>query len=856
MSEPVPTPSVHVGVPAASRRPRAGGRFLSVGDGKLWVRGVTYGTFRPDAYGEEHRVERVERDFAAIAAHGFNTVRTYTVPSRWLLDAARRHGLRVMVGLPWEQHVAFLEDRRRARSIEARVRAGVAACAGHPAVLCYAVGNEIPAPIVRWHGAFAIERFIERLVESAKREDPGGLVTYVNYPTTEYLRLDALDLVCFNVYLESEERLLAYLARLHNLAGNRPLLLTEIGLDSRRNGRETQARSLEWQVRTAFASGCAGAFVFAWTDEWHRGGHDVVDWDFGLTDRRRAPKPALAAVRNVMAEVPVAKARSAWPRISVVLCSFNGARTIRECLDGLLGLEYPDVEVIVVDDGSTDDTAAIAREYPFRLISTPNRGLSAARNTGLAAATGEIIAYIDDDASPDPHWLTYLAATYTSTDHAVVGGPNIPPPGDGWLAECVANAPGGPTHVLLSDLEAEHLPGCNLSFRKAALEAIGGFDPLFRVAGDDVDACWRIQERGWTLGFNPAAMVWHHRRGSVRAYWRQQRGYGRAEALLEQKWPDKYNTAGHLSWGGRIYGGLDRAYGWSRSRIYHGTWGTALFQSIYQPVPGRFASLPAMPEWYVVILALAVLSALGSLWRPLLVMALPLLAGAVTASVIQATGSAARARLCEAPPGRLGRWRSRALIAFLHVLQPLARLVGRSKHGLTPWRRRGTPSFAIPFRRRFIVWTERWHEPAEKLQALEATLRASRSTVVRGGDFDRWDLEVRGGALGAARLRMTTEEHGRSRQLWRFRVWPRCSTATAVLGVPLGALTLGAAFDGAWSAAIALGAAAMLLVLRALDECGTATAAFLDARQTMEGWPQPGVSGDDVPAGSSEHRAA
>src|SRR5204862_745152 len=106
-------------------------------------------------------------------------------------------------------------------------------------------------------------------------------------------------------------------------------------------------------------------------------------------------------------------------------------------------------------------------------------------------------------------------------------------------AESAANAPGDPIHVLLSDDDAEHIPGCNMAFRKEALEALGGFDPRFRTAGDDVDVCWRIQERGWTIGFNPAAMVWHHRRGSIRAYWRQQIGYGKAEALLEQKWPHK-----------------------------------------------------------------------------------------------------------------------------------------------------------------------------------------------------------------------------------------------------------------------------------------------------------------------------
>src|SRR5437667_132830 len=532
--------SLPTGVPTLVR-PRARGKFIFTGDEKFYVRGVTYGAFHPDASGREyHDLDVIERDFAQMAANGINTVRIpHTTAPRSLLDAAQRHGLRVMVGLSAEQYLGFLIDRKKSVSeIEALVRAKVREVAGHTALLCYALGNEIPAPMARWLGRRAIERYLERLYRAVKAEDPDGLVTYVNYPTTEYLQLPFLDLVCFNVYLESQARFEAYLARLQNIAGDRPLLMSELGLDGLRNGEGVQARSLAWQARTAFAAGCAGVFVFSWTDEWYRHGHDVEDWGFGLTRADRTPKPALGAVREVFAEVPFA-ANLPWPRISVVVCTYNGARTIRDCLEGLERLAYPDYEVIVVDDGSTDATAAIARQYDCRLIRTENRGLASARNTGLRETTGEIVAYIDDDAYPDPEWLTYLAAAFRrarSPMPAAVGGPNIPPPGDGPIAQCVARAPGGPSHVLLSDLIAEHIPGCNMAFRKSCLQAIGGFDPQFRVAGDDVDICWRLQKQGWTIGFSPAAMVWHHRRNSVRAYLRQQKGYGKAEALLEKKW--------------------------------------------------------------------------------------------------------------------------------------------------------------------------------------------------------------------------------------------------------------------------------------------------------------------------------
>src|SRR5205085_1011387 len=161
-----------------------------------------------------------------------------------------------------------------------------------------------------------------------------GLVTYVNFPSTEYLELPFLDFLCFNVYLEQRERLEAYLSRLQNLAGDRPLVLAEVGLDSRRNGEEEQAHSLRWQVRAAFAGGCAGVFTFAWTDEWWREGIEIEDWDFGLTTRARQPKPALAAVTGAYADAPLAPAQG-WPPVSVVVCTHNGAATLEDCLDGL-----------------------------------------------------------------------------------------------------------------------------------------------------------------------------------------------------------------------------------------------------------------------------------------------------------------------------------------------------------------------------------------------------------------------------------------------------------------------------------------------------------------------------------------
>ena len=816
----------------ARPRPRAAGKFIFVGNEKLWVRGVTYGTFRPQPDGSEALdPEMVEHDFALMAASGFNAVRTYTVPPRWLLDAAMRHGLRVMVGIPWEQHIAFLDEAERRRSIERRVRAAVRSLRGHPALLFYAIGNEIPAPIARWHGARKIERFIQRLYNAAKAEDSGALVTYVNYPTTEYLDLPFLDLVCFNVYLESKDRLEKYLARVHNLAGDRPVILAEIGLDSRRNGAAAQAESIHWQIRTTFASGAAGTFVFAWTDEWHRGGYDIDDWDFGLTTRDRRPKPALAAARRAFAEAPF-PSRMQWPRISVVVCSYNGARTLRDCCEGLTRLSYPNYEVIVVNDGSTDGTEKIAAGYGFRVINTPNQGLSNARNLGCQAATGEIVAYIDDDAYPDPHWLAYLANAFMNTDHAGIGGPNLPPSGNGLIADCIAHAPGGPVHVLVSDEEAEHIPGCNMAFRKSALEEIGGFDPQFRAAGDDVDICWRLQKKGYTLGFTPSAMVWHHRRNSLIAYWKQQVGYGKAEAVLERKWPEKYNAAGHLTWAGRVYGnGHTHALG-KKWRIYYGTWGGALFQSRYDSPPGLLSSLPLMPEWYLIIMALAWLSAVGIFWPPLLAFA-PLLILALAAPAAQAIMSGARAPYCEVTHGAIKCFGMHALTAWLHLQQPLARLCGRIRYDLTPWRKRGVEGTTLPTPRSLSLWSETWHAASERLAAVDRALRSHGVSVVSGGDFDEWDLEVRDGVFAAVRMRMAAEEHGGGKQLVRFRAAPVFSKGAVFLLIGVLGMSLGAAHDHAWIASGAIGVVAAILFARIFQDCATAMSAVVSTLQRL-----------------------
>ena len=819
---------------------------MLVGTEKFHVRGVTYGTFRADDGSAFPPPARVEDDFAAMAAAGINSIRTYVPPPAWLLDAALRHGIRVMVGFAWEQHVAFLDDRDRAQRIAARLGDEVRACEGHPAILCYSIGNEIPAPIVRWHGKRPIERFLERLHWEAKSADPEGLVTYVNYPSTEYLELPFLDLTSFNVFLEQEGAFESYLARLQNLSGDRPLLITELGIDSQRNGVDAQARTLEWQVRHAFATGAAGTFVFAWTDEWHRGGHHVLDWDFGLVDRERRPKPALEAVSRAYAAIPFAPG-GPWPSVSVVVCTHNGQQTLGECLARLNSLSYPDYEVIVVNDGASAACARIAEEHGAILIQTEHRGLGHARNRGIEFSRGEIVAFLDDDAYPDADWLQYVAALLRANGHAGVGGPNIPPDDDGFVAECVAAAPGGPIHVLVSDREAEHVPGCNMAFRRDLLAEVGNFDERFEVAGDDVDLCWRLQKANRTLGFSAGAVVMHRRRDSVRRYLRQQYGYGKAEALLERKWPTHYNRAGSSRWSGRIYEAPVAQTPRRRSLVRYGTWGSGLFQSIYDP-PRALSGMLQAPEGLLLVALLGEISALGLLWSPLLVAAPAFFAAiAWILGAAVANGWRAHHRIPGQPLGET--LKRRAVTSLLFFLQPFARLAGRLRNGLSPWRRRTQASPTLPWPRTVEIWSERWRDPQAWIEQLQDALAASGGFIRSGGPFDRWDLDLRAGAFGGVKIRTAVEEHGNGKQLLRARIWPRTTTAGRLVVLVLVLLALVAVHQGEPAIAIAIAVGAILMVTFGLEGMATATRLALAELEALADEEDPA---EELPLAPSE----
>ena len=758
----------HRRVQTVTNRVRRDGKFFRLGSEKFYVKGVTYGPFKPNANGEAlPEPQQVRLDFAQMLELGANSVRVYHVPPAWFLDLAQEMGLKIFLDVAWAKNLTFVGDAQITRQAQEAVRQAARACGNHPAILAISVANEIPPDIVRYVGRPKIEDFIEELVDIARAEAPDCLFTFANFPTTEYVQPRNVDFVCFNVYLHDEAVLRNYLARLQNIAGDKPLMLGEYGIDTRNEcSQEKQAEILCSHVHAVFEEGLVGTFIFSFTDEWYTHGYAIAEWAFGLTTADRRPKAAFAALRGLLAKVPQT-AQIALPMCSVVICSYNGANMVATCLRSMQKLRYPSYEVIFVDDGSTDNTQEILMDFPWvRNIRQDNKGLSHARNVGMEAARGDVVVYTDSDCEADEDWLYYLALSLVRSGHAGMGGPNLIPDEGSWVADCVGLSPGGPTHVMIDDRTAEHVPGCNMAFYRSVLKQVYGFDSQFRKAGDDVDLIWRIQNQGQSIGFSPAAQVWHYRRNTIRAYLRQQRGYGEAEALLKYKHPDRFNTLGASHWRGRIYGSDQIGVRIGADVIYHGIFGTGMFQTIYRRPASLGAAMMMSIEWH--LLAGFVL-VLGLAFTPLLAVAAGMF---LTPMVLACVAD------WQSPVPRHRHPLSRLLIAYLHFRQPISRGWARYsvrlrakvlKHEARGYQRHQD----LPVDPQDCRTLRYWSDTKDRLTLLEQIHREVRAAGWRmriDSGWHEWDMEIYGSRYVKVRLTTATEHHHGTGMLTRVRV--------------------------------------------------------------------------------------
>jgi glycosyltransferase involved in cell wall biosynthesis/heme exporter protein D len=779
-------------VEPVTNRVRRDGKFFRLGAEKFYVKGVTYGPFKSGS-DDGHPLPspaQARRDLRQMCQLGANCVRIYHVPPKWFLDEAEAAGVRVFLDVAWPKNLNFVGDAELTRHAHDAVRNAARACGNHPAIFAISVVNEIPADIVRFVGAKKIEAFIDDLVAIAKAEAPDCLVTFANFPTTEYVNPRAIDFVCFNVYLHDDGVFRNYLARLQNIAGDKPLMLGEYGIDTfREYDEQKQADILLKHVKAVFDEGLVGTFVFSFTDDWFTHGYQIEDWAFGLTRMRRdadgfrEPKPAFHALAGIFPRVPqVSDAK--LPKVSVVICSYDGASTVEACLSSMGRIKYPDYEVVFVDDGSKDHTQEILKKFPWVVnVRQENKGLSIARNVGAQTATGEVVVYTDSDCEADEDWLYYIALGLIRSGHAGIGGPNLIPDEGSWVADCVGLSPGGPTHVMIDDRTAEHVPGCNMAFYKWAIDLVRGFDSQFRKAGDDVDFIWRLQHLNQSIGFAPAAQVWHYRRNTIEAYLKQQRGYGEAEALLKYKHPDHFNTLGASHWRGKIYGSDMIGVRVGRDVIYHGLFGSGLFQTIYRKQASVTAMMLMSIEWhllygfaFVLSLAFASLGMFNPVFWMAVAMAIVPMLLAVVASI-------------QAPMPKHKHWLTRPLIAWLHYRQPIARgwarysVRLRAKVMRLPTRA-FKPKHELPFDPQDSSTLRYWsheHDRFPLLREISEEVKAAGWRARIDSGWSPWDLEIYGSRYAKIRIITATEHHHGSGYLTRVNVRSHMSTFAMVL---------------------------------------------------------------------------
>ncbi len=210
------------------------------------------------------------------------------------------------------------------------------------------------------------------------------------------------------------------------------------------------------------------------------------------------------------------------PRVSVIICTLNRAEYLAQALSGVARLRDAVFEIIVVLGPSQDRTVDLIERWAslIKVTSCNVPNLSSARNQGLAIAEGEIIAFLDDDAVPHPDWLSRLMRHFEDPRIGGVGGYTVGRQGTAFQARKIVCDRHGSAHMM-SDYFDERLlnipgswlypapMGTNVAFRRAALAAIGGFDPAYAYFLDETDVCLRLVDAGWQIVFEPSALVWH-----------------------------------------------------------------------------------------------------------------------------------------------------------------------------------------------------------------------------------------------------------------------------------------------------------------------------------------------------------
>ena len=244
-----------------------------------------------------------------------------------------------------------------------------------------------------------------------------------------------------------------------------------------------------------------------------------------------------------------APSATATPFVSVVVPVYNRPRDIQICLRSLFTQTYPRgaYEIVVVDDGSTDDTAEVARaagrewDGALTVIGKPNGGPASARNAGIAAARGEVVAFIDSDCEADADWLEIVVGALGRACADGAGGPihNVMP--TGWIPLYLASANFFRHRVRKG--KVDYLLTANVAFRRAALLSVGGFAEREGAWGEDADLSFRLIATGHTLLLAPGGAVKHYGSpSSLVGLAKELYRYGYGNAILSPGWEQRRPT--------------------------------------------------------------------------------------------------------------------------------------------------------------------------------------------------------------------------------------------------------------------------------------------------------------------------
>ncbi|MGH7782214.1 MAG: glycosyltransferase [Candidatus Binataceae bacterium] len=723
------------------------------------------------------------------AAHTTGLIVT-EAQSQPVLDIAAQAGLEAMLEL--EVASADLFDRHRWSAALSRVAHTAAIYRRHRALCAYIIDCPISQDELRAAGFMKVRGKMRALLRAIKRRDAHAMVALKHRPATRALSLLEEDFLYAELPALEPVELREFVTGLHNVAEARPVVV---------EFREASPGQDE-AVATAFGTGAAGVVAppvpVAASHDW-----------LGIRMLRAAELMPFVTLNG---SCPPGAPHT--PMVSVVICAYNAERTMRQCLQSLTRLAYPNYEVVIVDDGSRDRTAEISMEFPqFRLIRQPNKGLAVARNVGAHAARGGIIAYTDSDCVADPHWITLMVRAMHEGGFDGCGGPNYAPHEDGRIEACVAASPGAPCHVLVEENTAEHLAGCNMVFTRAALDQVGGFDPQFTSAGDDVDVCWRMLDRGLRLGYCPAGFVWHFRRNTVAAYYGQQRGYGRAEAMLYQCYPERFNALGQIKWTGTIPGFIRTLPGGDEPRVFWAARRTG-HQTISDPALKILTFLPQTFEWTI-------------LWAAALGASIVFGVSAIPAFAMLALGPVwALYYAWHAPLEKAHKsFTSRMLIAMLAYTGPMRRTLTRYRTRLKmPGRRtsevpaRQRPQLNLSRREfRLAYWNEHYTTRDALLDRMMKLFARDGHPAIADRGWNDYDLELRANPWTRVELKTADEEHEGTRLKNHVAARVRLSRQSRI--------GLAAGLFGAGAAAFALLPGLSLAIL-ALTVAGGACAAL------------------------------